>query len=72
MVLRRKAWPTFIESVEFYYGAPHQRGQWYAGGRGKGEPIEREHVATIDIPNFDFQPEVTATEKPLPPKSLAD
>ncbi len=64
MALRRKTRPTFIESVEFYYEAPHQRGQWYAGGRWKGEPIEREHVATIDIPYFDFQPTVTEGKRP--------
>ncbi len=63
MTLRRKTRPTFVKAVNFYYQAPHQRGQsWHNGWRG--EPIERELIATVQIPNYDFEPAVTESERP--------
>ena len=61
--LRRKTRPTFVKAVEFYYQAPGQRGQWWHNG-WKDEPIERELIATIQIPNYDFEPTVTEGERP--------
>lgn len=63
MTLRRKTRPTFIKAVEFYYQAPGQRGQWWYNG-WKGEPIERELIATVEIPNYDFEPSVTEGKRP--------
>ncbi len=60
---QRKTRPTFVKAVEFYYQAPGQRGQWWHNG-WKGEPIERELIATVGIPNYDFEPAVTESMRP--------
>ena len=61
---QRRTRPTFIKAVEFYYQAPHQRGQYWTSYGYRGKPIERELIATIQIPNYDFQPTVTEGERP--------
>ena len=63
MTLRRKTRPTFVKAVAFYYQAPGQRGQYWHNG-WRGEPIERELIATVGIPNYDFEPTVTEGERP--------
>lgn len=68
---RRKTRPTFIKAVSFYYQAPGQHGQWYAGGHWKGVPIERQHVATIEIPNYDFTPSVVEAPAEQPSERRA-
>ena len=30
----------------------------------RGEPIERELIATVQIPNYDFEPAVIESERP--------
>ena len=61
----RRIWKArAIKSVSFYYQAPHQRGRWYGGGAWKGEAIERDLIATVEIPNYDFRPRVTFFEVP--------
>lgn len=64
MTLRRKTRPTFVKAVEFYYQAPGQRGQYWTRYGFEGTPIERELIATVEIPNYDFQPTVTEGERP--------
>lgn len=61
----RRIWKaTAIKSVSFFYQAPHQQGRWYAGGAWKGEDIERDLIATVEIPNYAFEPRVTYSEAP--------
>ena len=63
MALRRKTRPTFVKAVNFYYQAPGQRPPYWHNG-WKGKPIERQLIATVGIPNYDFQPTVTQGERP--------
>ena len=61
---RRKTRRTFVKAVDFYYQAPNQRGQYPTSYGYQGVPIERELIATVQIPNYDFEPAVIESTRP--------